>query len=266
MRRNLKYAEFKISPINSACQDDTLHFLLEASRRSNTTCLQLYSKDDEAFPGETIASSILSRNLTSQGIESSKLLDTQVCVSSFVLSYEEVLISWFFQNNVRRLCAWRDLMVSELVRIVIALLSIAIQASKRPKTHLEYDKLLKIWMNGLTLESDIDGRGTAKLIYHGLHDRLWSFGFEVNQWATLFGPITYLNGQWRIVTLKFFNLVAVAMWESVVLGSILIHFSSKQIKALHLKFRNVWNGLVIYLIGNQIIVVRYASIGQPRQD
>lgn len=109
----------------NACQDDTLHFLLEASRRSNTTCLQLYSKDDEAFPGETIASSILSRNLTSQGIESSKLLDTQ------------------FQNNVRRLCAWRDLMArvhDESLRYILSDQAIVALADKSPVSETEiYD-------------------------------------------------------------------------------------------------------------------------------
>ncbi|KAK9155705.1 hypothetical protein Sjap_003185 [Stephania japonica] len=50
----------------SACLDDKFNFLLEASRRSNMTCLQLYTKDIEAFPGNSAASSILSRNFNSE--------------------------------------------------------------------------------------------------------------------------------------------------------------------------------------------------------
>lgn len=81
-------------PKNSACQDNKSQFLLEASRRSNTSCMQLYLKEEEGFPGESAASSILSRDLTGQGIVSQKSLGAQ------------------FQNHVRRLCAWRDLMIS----------------------------------------------------------------------------------------------------------------------------------------------------------
>lgn len=52
---------------NSSCLDDKLHFVLEASRRSNTTCLQLYTKEIEAYPGESAAASIISRNVNNQG-------------------------------------------------------------------------------------------------------------------------------------------------------------------------------------------------------
>lgn len=38
-----------------------MDFILEAYRRSNMTCLQLYGKDMEASPGESAASSIISR-------------------------------------------------------------------------------------------------------------------------------------------------------------------------------------------------------------
>ena len=51
----------------SSCPDDKFHSVLEASRRSNMICLQLYAKEIEDFPGESAAFSILSRQLNGQG-------------------------------------------------------------------------------------------------------------------------------------------------------------------------------------------------------
>ncbi|KAL7000092.1 Protein RRP6-like 3 [Sarracenia purpurea var. burkii] len=62
---------------NSTCPDDKFHFVLEASRRSNAICLQLFSKETEASPGESAASSIMSRNLNDQGSLSASFHDTQ---------------------------------------------------------------------------------------------------------------------------------------------------------------------------------------------
>ncbi|GAB4825189.1 Protein RRP6-like 3, variant 2 [Ancistrocladus abbreviatus] len=110
---------------NSACQDDRFHFLLEASRRSNTTCLQLYVKDDEAFPGEAAASSLLSRYLPGQGIVLSKFSGAQ------------------FQDLVMKLCAWRDIMArvhDESLRFVLSDQAIIALADKIPGTETEiYD-------------------------------------------------------------------------------------------------------------------------------
>ncbi|XP_039168932.1 protein RRP6-like 3 isoform X2 [Eucalyptus grandis] len=55
---------------NESCFDDELHFVLEACRRSNMICLQRYTKDIEAAPGESAASSIISRHSNGQGGES----------------------------------------------------------------------------------------------------------------------------------------------------------------------------------------------------
>ncbi|GFP79574.1 exosome complex exonuclease rrp6 [Phtheirospermum japonicum] len=86
----------KISSSENPSPGEKFHFLLEASRRSNATCLQLFAKDIEAGPGELAASSIVSRCLNDQGHISSSLCDAK------------------FQELVRRLCLWRDIMVNVL--------------------------------------------------------------------------------------------------------------------------------------------------------
>ncbi|GAB2256784.1 hypothetical protein Droror1_Dr00022843 [Drosera rotundifolia] len=107
---------------DDACQDDRIHFLLEACRRSNVTCLQLYMKDEEAFPGEAAASSLLSRHLPSQGGTSSVSSNSQ------------------FQNLMRKLCAWRDLMArvhDESLRYVMPDHAIVALADKVPASEAE---------------------------------------------------------------------------------------------------------------------------------
>ncbi|GAV66978.1 HRDC domain-containing protein/DNA_pol_A_exo1 domain-containing protein [Cephalotus follicularis] len=98
---------------NSSCLDDKLHFVLEGSRRSNMMCLQLYMKEIQGFPGESAASSILSRHINGQGC------NTQ------------------FQDLVRGLCAWRDLMArvhDESERYVLSDEAIVVLADKVPAT------------------------------------------------------------------------------------------------------------------------------------
>lgn len=68
----------KISPSENSSPGDKFHFLLEASRRSNATCLQLFTKDIEACPGELAASSIVSRCLNDQGNISQILYNDKV--------------------------------------------------------------------------------------------------------------------------------------------------------------------------------------------
>ncbi|KAL1106754.1 hypothetical protein V6Z11_D04G225300 [Gossypium hirsutum] len=89
---NCFFAELKKQDCEySSCTDDKFNFVLEASRRSNMICLQLYAKEIDGFPGESAAFSILSRQLNGQG--------------AAAISGETK-----FQDLVRRLCAWRDLM------------------------------------------------------------------------------------------------------------------------------------------------------------
>ncbi|RWR88447.1 protein RRP6-like protein 3 isoform X2 [Cinnamomum micranthum f. kanehirae] len=105
---------------NSDCPEDQLNFVLDASRRSNMACLQLYMKDSEAFPGESAAASIVSRSLNGQGSISLKRLETM--------------------DLVRKLCAWRDLMArihDESLRFVLSDQAIVSLAVKIPKTPTE---------------------------------------------------------------------------------------------------------------------------------
>lgn len=84
------------------------------------TCLQLYSKETEGSPGESAASSISSRHLNSQGGSALISCKTQVScppddfdgVTFEAVSYTNLCFLIQFQDRVRRLCAWRDLMVS----------------------------------------------------------------------------------------------------------------------------------------------------------
>lgn len=73
---HLKSKYINLSEIS--CPDDKFNFVLEASRRSNMTCLQLYTKEVEAFPGESAASSLSFRHLNGQGGVSSISCKTQV--------------------------------------------------------------------------------------------------------------------------------------------------------------------------------------------
>ena len=70
-------SEFTIVSENS-CADDKFHFVLEASRRSNIICLQLFTKEIEASPGESVALSLFSRHVSGQAF-SSVSDETQVC-------------------------------------------------------------------------------------------------------------------------------------------------------------------------------------------
>ncbi|MCD7468535.1 hypothetical protein HAX54_006870 [Datura stramonium] len=104
---------------NSSHLRDKFSFFLEASRRSNAICLQLFSKESETYPGESVASSIISRYQSDQG--------------SFVLSSDELK----FHELVRRLCAWRDLMArvhDESLRYVLSEHAIIALAAKVPTT------------------------------------------------------------------------------------------------------------------------------------
>ncbi|XP_020884168.1 protein RRP6-like 3 isoform X2 [Arabidopsis lyrata subsp. lyrata] len=118
-------AELKQLATDSSSPDDRFHFLLEASRRSNMTCLQLYTKETEDFPGSAAASSIIYRHLNGHGDK-----------SNISLNAEEL---------VRKLCAWRDLMGrihDESTRYVLSDQAIVGLACKQPTTNEEiYDTI-----------------------------------------------------------------------------------------------------------------------------
>ncbi|KAK9924540.1 hypothetical protein M0R45_032905 [Rubus argutus] len=110
-------AELEMLDNENSCPNDKFRFVLEASRRSNMICLQLYTKDIEASPGEAAASSIFSRHLNGQGGISSASCE--------------------IQNAVSRFCAWRDLMArvhDESLRYVISDQAIVALTEKAPTT------------------------------------------------------------------------------------------------------------------------------------
>ncbi|KAG2712218.1 hypothetical protein I3760_04G114400 [Carya illinoinensis] len=117
---NCLITELKQQGTEISCPDDKFDFVLEASRRSNMTCLQLYAKEVEAFPGESAASSLTSRHLNGQG-----------AVSSVYFKAEDL---------VMRLCAWRDLMArvhDESLRYVLSDQAIVGLADRPPMTLVE---------------------------------------------------------------------------------------------------------------------------------
>ncbi|CAH9089268.1 unnamed protein product [Cuscuta europaea] len=101
---------------HSRSLNEKMTFVLEATRRSNTTCLQLFSKELEANPGESAASSIISRNHDQGNLLSSSL-------------------NAKFQDHVRQLCAWRDIMArvhDESLRYVLSEQAIVALAANPP--------------------------------------------------------------------------------------------------------------------------------------
>ncbi|XP_038987774.1 protein RRP6-like 3 isoform X3 [Phoenix dactylifera] len=106
------------SPDTSACPDDKFNFFFEASHRSNMVCMQLYAKEIESTPGASAAASILSRNLSVQGVTSWKSCE--------------------IKDLIWKLCAWRDLMArihDESLRYVLsdqAIVSLAMRIPKEP--------------------------------------------------------------------------------------------------------------------------------------
>lgn len=101
---------------NSANLEDKFYFVFEANRRSNASCLQLYTKELEASPGQSAASSIISRHLNDHG---SSTNNNQ------------------FQDLVRRLCSWRDLMArmhDESLKYVLSDTAVVALAEKVPLT------------------------------------------------------------------------------------------------------------------------------------
>ncbi|XP_030539698.1 protein RRP6-like 3 isoform X1 [Rhodamnia argentea] len=125
---------------NESCFDDELHFVLEACRRSNMICFQRYMKDIEAAPGESAASSIISRHLNGQGGESDDFKAQ-------------------FQDMVRRLCSWRELMArvhDESLRFVLSDQAIVALASKVPTTTTDiFDTIRQADFNTDSLSSSM---------------------------------------------------------------------------------------------------------------
>ncbi|XP_057956377.1 protein RRP6-like 3 isoform X2 [Malania oleifera] len=141
---------------NTASPDEKFHFVLEASRRSNMICLQLYAKEIEAYPGESSVSSIFSRHLSGQGGASSKYCETQ------------------FQDNIRRLCAWRDLMArlhDESLRYVLSDQAIVALADIVPMTQTEIcDTITQADQNVDSLTFILSFPSPSPVIYSHMED------------------------------------------------------------------------------------------------
>nr|XP_043622307.1 protein RRP6-like 3 isoform X2 [Erigeron canadensis] len=98
----------------NAGPNDKLDLVFEAIRRSNALCLQLFSKELEASPGQSAASSIISRYLNDLGSSTANM-----------------------QELVRRLCSWRDLMArihDESLKYVLSDSAVVALAEKSPLT------------------------------------------------------------------------------------------------------------------------------------
>ncbi|GMP66833.1 hypothetical protein CsSME_00027028 [Camellia sinensis var. sinensis] len=155
---------------NSASPDDKFRFVLEASRRSNAICLQLFSKEIEASPGESAASSIISRNLNDQGGLSSHFSDTQ--------------------DLVRRLCTWRDLMArvhDESLRYVLSDHAIISLVHKVPASETEiYDSVSQADLNIDSSNLTVSLQSPSPVICSHLEDFDYLFQDEINNLEDIF--------------------------------------------------------------------------------
>lgn len=128
-----KCLAYELIEQDKACLDDKFHFVLEANRRSNATCLQLFAKDIESCPGESAASSIINRYFNDRGSASSITCHAK------------------FQDFVRQLCTWRDLMAhmhDESLKYVLSDQAIVALAADSPTSETDiYDCILQADMN-----------------------------------------------------------------------------------------------------------------------
>ncbi|CAN1220237.1 Protein RRP6-like 3 [Linum perenne] len=108
---------------NSPSPDEKLQYV-EATRRSNMICMQLYTKEIDRYPGEAAASSILSRHFDVQ---------------------EGSSISSETQGLVRRLCTWRELMArvhDESLRYVLSDQAIVSLGENSPTNLTELSQMI----------------------------------------------------------------------------------------------------------------------------
>ncbi|XP_052178209.1 protein RRP6-like 3 isoform X2 [Diospyros lotus] len=155
---------------NSASADDKFRFVLEASRRSNAICLQLFSKEIEVSPGESAAASIISRNLNDQGGLSLRPCDTQ--------------------DLVRCLCMWRDLMArihDESLRYVLSDHAIIALAHKVPASETEiYDTISQADLNIDSPNIVSSLQSPSPVVCSHLEDFIYLFEDEVRNLEDIF--------------------------------------------------------------------------------
>ncbi|CAI0550648.1 unnamed protein product [Linum tenue] len=109
---------------NSTSLDEKPHYVVEATRRSNMICMQVYTKEIDLYPGEAAASSILSRHFD---------------------VHEGSSTSSEKQDLVRRLCTWRELMArvhDESLRYVLPDQAVVSLAENVPTNLTELSQLI----------------------------------------------------------------------------------------------------------------------------
>ncbi|MED6147617.1 hypothetical protein PIB30_045531 [Stylosanthes scabra] len=143
---NCLITELKQLDNQNSCDDDKFHFVHEASRRSNSICLQLFTKEVEA-PGDSAASSLLSRHVSGQGFASVSN-ETQ------------------FQTIVKQLCGWRDLMArihDESLKYVLSDQAIVALASQPLSSESEIYNLIAQADNNVEMGKCLGPNGTCPL-------------------------------------------------------------------------------------------------------
>ncbi|KAL5730734.1 hypothetical protein ACHQM5_003527 [Ranunculus cassubicifolius] len=156
---------------NTDCLDDKFNLFLETSRRSNMMCLQLYSKEIEASPGNSAALSIISRHMNGQGAS----LNSEA------------------KELIERLCMWRDLMArvhDESLRYVLSDQAIAKLASKPPATTADIcDTISKAEQNSDSLTVGFIYPSPSPVVCSHLEDIYELLHQKINNLGDIFGTI-----------------------------------------------------------------------------
>ncbi|XP_071726113.1 protein RRP6-like 3 isoform X2 [Rutidosis leptorrhynchoides] len=154
---------------NSACLDDKYYFVFEAYRRSNVLCLQLFTKELEASPGQSAASSIISRHVNDHKSST---------------NYTR------FQELVRRLCSWRDLMArmhDESLKYVLSDSAIVALAENVPLTATDIcNTISQADIDTDLLNSTSNPRFPSSVVLSHLDDFEYLFQDEINNLDEMF--------------------------------------------------------------------------------
>ncbi|XP_017253586.1 protein RRP6-like 3 isoform X1 [Daucus carota subsp. sativus] len=160
---------------DKSCLNDKFHFVVEANRRSNATCLQLFVKDIESCPGESAASSIINRHFNDRGSASSITCHAK------------------FQDFVRQLCTWRDLMArmhDESLKYVLSDQAIVALAADAPTSERDiYDCILQADMSfdSLNVLSTVDS--PSAVVCSHIEDLAYIFNNDAGKNEDIFNLI-----------------------------------------------------------------------------
>ncbi|KAL8144644.1 hypothetical protein AgCh_003001 [Apium graveolens] len=160
---------------DKACFNDKMHPVLEANRRSNAICLQLFAKEMESCPGESAASSIINRHFNDRGSASSV-----TCHSKF-------------QDFVRTLCTWRDLMArmhDESLKYVLSDQAIVALAADAPTSEADiYDCILQADMNLDALNLISSAGSPSAVVSSHIEDLVYIFNNDAGKPDDIFSMI-----------------------------------------------------------------------------